>query len=282
MTIFKHNVFVVESERSVLKCLVKQIETSIETQILVTGPISGNPHWEDRKEIENLLNSTIESTSTDKKCGFCETIVLKETAVCPECRKGLLDADNTGLRWNYFGPPYSPTRLAIKESLDSFTNTIKFEPRTPHIYIGPTYEEDVVKRLFFPSSSHPYKCAVYVLGIYEDPLTHLNTISKAVSGLPHMTGSITSIFSTSNKSVTNQFKRRLVIAQEKQEDIRELTLLYFKLHESMKWLEPGYRKSADRKFIRNVKKTLKKEVIPKLYPKELFPERKVKAWWRFW
>ena len=282
VTISKHNVFVVESEKDVLKCLAKQIITSKASQVLVTGPMAGHPYWEDRKEIDNLLSSTIDSSTTDKKCAFCGTFVLQEAVLYPECGKGLFDADINGLRWNYFGPPYSPSRLAIKESLDSFANTIKFEPRLPHIYIGPTYEEEVIKRLFFPSLSHPYKCAVYVLGIYEDPITHLNTISKAVSGLPHMTGNITSIFSTSDKSVTNQFKRRLAIAHDRQEDIRGLILLYFKFLESIKWLAPENRKSADRKFIRNVKKTLKKEIIPKLYPKELFPEMKVKPWWRFW
>lgn len=282
MNTFKHNVCIVESERSVLECLVKQIKTSNSTQVLVTGPASGNQFWKDQKEIDNLLSTSVLSGATDRRCSFCGNILNNGTEICQKCRRKLSDTANTSFRWNFFGPPYSPSRLAIKKSLDSFANTIKFEPRTPHIYIGPTYEKDVVKCLFFPSSSYRYKCGVYVLGIFEDPLTQLNTISKAVSGLPHMIGNITSIFSISDKSVTNEFKRRLVIARERKEDIRELTLLYFKFIENMKWLQPGKRKSADRKLIRNVKKTLKKDVIPKLYPKKLFPQMKLSPWWKFW
>ena len=280
VTISNYNVLVAESERGMLKCLVQQIKTSKETQVIVTGPMARNLYWEDTKEFEKMLKQAFDSDIAEKECSYCGTTVHKETADCPNCGKEVFDSYITGSDWVYFGPPYNPSQKAIIESLDSFANTIKHEPRTPHIYIGPTYEKEVVKRLFFHSISHSYKCAVYVLGINEEPLTHLNTISRAVGGMPHMTGNITSILSTSDKSVTDQFKRRLAIAEDRQEDIRELTLLYFNYLEHVKWLEPGYRKSVDRKFIRNVKKTLKKEIIPKLYPKKLFPE--MKAWWRFW
>jgi len=272
----------VESERSVLKCLVKQIKASNETQVLVTGPMVRNVYWEDTKEFERMLNQIVESDMDEMECSYCGTVVLQKDVDCPNCGKRVFDSEITGSGWNYFGPPYDPSRKAIIESLDSFANTIKHEPRTPHIYIGPANEKDVVRRLFFPVPLHSYSCGVYVLGINEEPLTHLNAISKAVSGIPHMTGNITSILSTSDKSVTDQFKRRLAIAQDRQEDIRELTLLYFNYLENIKWLEPENRKSVDRKFIHNVKKTLKKEVIPKLYPKKLFPEMKVRPWWRFW
>jgi hypothetical protein len=277
-----YNVLVTDSERGVLKCLVNGIKTSKEMQVLVTGPNVRNIYWKDTKEFKAMLKQAFESDISEKKCSYCGTIVLKKDMDCPNCGKEVFDSYITGSDWNYFGPPYNPSRSAIIESLDSFANTIRHEPLTPHIYIGPTYEKEVVKRLFFPSPSQSYRCGIYVLGIHEEPLAHLNTISRAASGMPHMTGSITSIFSTSDTSVTNQFRRRLTIAQDRQEDIKELTLLYFKFLENIKWLEPEYRKTVDRKFIRNVKKSLKKEIIPKLYPKKLFPEMQLKPWWRFW
>ena len=282
MTKVKHNVCIVESEKSVIECLVKQIKTSNTTQVLVTGPSSGYPFWKDQKEIDNLLSTPFESGTIDSKCGYCGNILVGAKEICPKCRNKLPDADNICFNWKFFGPPYSPSRLAIKNSLETFANTIKFEPRTPHIYLGPTYEKDVVKSLFFPSSSYPYKCAVYVLGFYEDPLSQLNTISKAVNGRPHMTGNITSIINISDKSVTNEFKRRLVIARERKEDIRDVTLLYFKYLECLRCLQPGNSKSNDKKFIRNVRTTLKKEIIPKLYPKKFFPHTKLNRWWKFW
>ena len=278
VTISNYNILVAESERGMLSCLVNQIKTSKETQVIVTGPMARNLYWEDTKEFEKMLKQAFDSDIAEKECSYCGTTVLKETADCPNCGKEVFDTYITGSDWNYFGPPHNPSQKAIIESLDSFANKIKHEPRTPHIYIGATYEKDVVRRLFFPAPSHSYRCGVYVLGITEEPLTHLNAIYKAVGGMPHMTGNITFIFSTSDKSVTSQFKRRLAIAQERQEDIQKLTLLYFDYLENIKWLEPEYRKSADRKFIRNIKRTLKKEIIPKLYPKKLFPE--MKPWWR--
>jgi hypothetical protein len=277
-----YNALVADSERGVLKCLVNGIKISKEMQVLVTGPSARNLYWNDTKEFEAMLKQAFESDIADMKCSYCGTVVLKKDLDCPNCGKEVFDSYITGLGWKYFGPPYNPSRNAIIECLDSFANTIKHEPKTPHIYIGPANEKELVKRLFFPSPSQSYRCGIYVLGIHEEPLTHLNTISRAVGGMPHMTGSITSIFSTSDKSVTDQFKRRLAIADDRGEDIRELTLLYFKYLENIKWLEPEYRKTVDRKFIRNVKKTLKKEIIPKLYPKKLFPEMKVRPWWRFW
>jgi hypothetical protein len=282
VTMSNYNVLIADSERDVLKCLLSGIKTSKETQVLVTGPSARNLYWKDTKEFEAMLKQAFESDISEKKCSYCGTIVLKKDADCPNCGREVFDSFIAGSDWNYFGPPYNPSRSAIIESLDSFANTIKHEPRTPHIYIGPTYEKEVVKRLFFPSPSQSYRCGIYVLGIYDEPLTHLNTISRAAGGMPHMTGSITSIFSTSDKSVSDQFKRRLAIAHERKEDNRELSLLYFKYLENIKWLEPEYRKSVDRKFTRNIKKTLKKEIIPKLYPKKLFPEMKVRSWWRFW
>ena len=282
MTTFEHNVYIVESEGSALECLVKQIKTSNATQVLVTGPASGYPFWKDQKEIDKLLCTSLESTTNNSKCGYCGNSIVKAIKICPKCRKKLSDTDKTCFHWKFFGPPFSPSRLAIKNSLDSFANTIKFEPRTPHMYVGPTYERDVVKRLFFPSSSYPYKCAVYVLGIYDEPLTQLDTISKSVSGRPRMFGNVTSIIYLSDKSVTNEFKQRLVIAKKRKEDIRELTLLYFKYLESMRLLQPGNRKLTNKKFIRNVKKTLKKEVIPKLYPRKFFPHINLGPWWKFW
>lgn len=277
-----YNVFVMESEYSVLDCLVEQIKTSKETQVIVTGPMVRNLYWKDTKGFKTLLKQTFNSEITTKQCSHCGTVVLKKNAECPYCGKKVFDVFITGSDWQYFGPPYNPSRKAIIDSLDSFANTIKHEPRLPHIYIGPIYKEEVVKRLFYPNPSQSYKCGVYILGIYEEQIKYLNTISRAVSGLPHMTGSITCIFSISDHSIADQFRRRIRIAKERQEDIRELTFLYFKYKEDTRLLELQYRKPADKKLIRDIKNNLRKEVIPKLYPKKYFPEMQLKAWWKFW
>jgi hypothetical protein len=274
VNISNHNVFITESETSILKCLVNQIKALKVTQVLVTGPMARNLYWKDTKEFERMLNQTVESDTDEKKCSYCGTVVLKKNIDCHNCGKEVFNAHTASTGWSFFGPPYNPSHKAINESLDSFANTLKHEPRTPHIYIGPTDEKEVVKRLFFPSPLHSYKCAIYLLGINEEPLIHLNTISRAVSRLPQRNGIIASIFSISDVSITDQFKRRIAIAQERQEDIRKLTLLYFRYLENIKWLEPESINSTNKKFIRKVKKSLKKEIIPMLYPQKYFPEMK--------
>ena len=163
------------------------------------------------------------------------------------------------------------------ESIVSFSDAIKEEPQSRHMYIGPTYEDDVVERVFFPHPSHNYSCAIYILGIYKEAaLAHLKTISQSVAGHPHMSGKIISIYCTVD--ITNQFKRRLDMAKDRNEDIQHLTLLYFELQELIKILDH----STDKQFIREIEKKMSLEIIPQLFPKELFPDSIVKPWWKFW
>ena len=94
-----------------------------------------------------------------------------------------------------------------------------------------------------------------------------------------MPGDVTSIYSTSR--ITDQFKRRLAVARERNEDVRRLTLSYFRLQDGIFFLDAASKGSVDKQLIRNVEKTLEAEVAD-LFPEELFPKAKVKPWWRFW
>ena len=234
----KYNVLIVKSDQEVLESLTTQLKESTATQVLVTGLAAGNVYREHKADLESALGSG----------------------------------------WMLFGAPYGSTQEKMRESLRSFAEAIRVDSSSRHLYVGLTNEDDVVECLFFATSSQTYSCAIYVLGLYEDPLTHLNAISQALNAPTRVSGEITSIYSTSDRFVTGQFKERLAIAKDRREDIRNLSLLYFKFVELMR----SRRESADKDFIRNVERTLKKEIIPNLFPDELFPETKVKPWWKFW
>jgi hypothetical protein len=279
--VYKHNVLVVQSDSEALKCLVSQIKSSDAIQVLVTGPMAGDLFWEDREEIDQMLKPTMENKPTEKRCAICGKTLSREAIACPTCGKGIFDADISGSGWTFFGPPYAPTRDDLREAIASFACSISREPQSRHIYLGPAYEGDVVYFLFL-HEAQSYTPAVYILGLYDDPFTHLNRISQCFGDPPRVSGDIISIYSTSDRLVTDQFKRRLAIAQDANEDLRELSLLYFRFIELIKWLGPDYRESSDKKFIRNIERTLDNEILPLLFPKHLFPETQPKPWWRFW
>ncbi|MGA2914395.1 MAG: hypothetical protein ABSE07_12915, partial [Methanoregula sp.] len=70
--------------------------------------------------------------------------------------------------WVFFHPSV-PSREEKEKELRRFSEAIRSAPLSRHIFFGPTKARDVIDCLFFAARPETYSCAIYVLGIQDEP-----------------------------------------------------------------------------------------------------------------
>jgi hypothetical protein len=233
---------IIDSREDVLGTLFDKINRGGETQILVTGPLAADIYQD----------------------------------------QGIILQNHLGNNWEISGSPYAPTAEVLREKIRSFSVAVKSQPQIRHIYVGLTNEGDVTEYLFFESDKGPYSCSIYVLGIYEDHFTFLRNIIETFGERPRMKGQINVLYSLDDYQINDKFRKRISIANDRNEDIGYLSLLYFQYKDIQRYMHPIKPDENDKVLIKNSEKFLTKNIFPTLFPKDLFPEMAIRSWWKFW
>lgn len=172
---------VVRSDEHIFEELLKSLTKTKATQVFVTGP-----------EASRILRDKVDSVS----------IALRQT-------------------WMILPSEYTPTQANMHSLMEKFALMIDSDPSQRRLCFGPSSPERLLQYLFKPSKNGFYQAGLYILGLYDPPVSNLRQFGKAVNAEDKAPGFIELIISAEDRLLLIQEQEELQTLLEQSADVSD-------------------------------------------------------------